>query len=111
MKKFLLVLGICFLLCGCSSNKVESEVENIMKEGNYIIVDVRTKDEFMKNHVIGAINIPYDEIDGSNLDKDKTIFVYCRSGSRSKVAFDRLTELGYMVYDLGAFDDVDLPKE
>lgn len=38
------------------------------------------------------------------------ILVYCRSGNRSKLAYDELKKLGYDVYDLGAMDNVDLPK-
>lgn len=109
MKKILLVLFISFLLCGCSRN--DNKFDELMEDGNYIIVDVRTSDEFNVSHIKGAINIPYDEIDVNKLSKEKTIFVYCRSGARSKIAFDKLTAMGYEVYDLGAFDSIDLPKE
>lgn len=75
-----------------------------MAENEYIIVDVRTKEEYEESHISGAINIPYDEItDNNTLDKDKIIFVYCRSGARSEIAFNTLTNLGYTVYGLGAF--------
>ena len=82
-----------------------------MMNGNYIIVDVRTAEEFMDGHLVGAINIPYDEIDTVELDKTKNIFVYCKSGKRSGIAFHTLQELGYHVYDLGSYDDIDLEKE
>lgn len=112
MKKIFIILAICFFLSGCSNNSSGSEIKKLMKEDNYIIIDVRTEDEFTTSHISGAINIPYDEIgESSNIDKDKTIFVYCRSGTRSKIAFDKLTKLGYKVYDLGAFSEINLPKE
>lgn len=82
-----------------------------MKENEHIIIDVRTKEEYGESHIKGAINIPYDKIDESNLDKDKIIFVYCASGTRSKVAFNTLIESGYTVYDLGSFSQIDLPEE
>ena len=51
-----------------------------------------------------------DEID-DKISKNKVIFVYCKSGNRSKIAFNTLKNLGYEVYDLGAFTEIDLPKE
>ena len=57
------------------------------------------------------INIPHDRIDENiDLDKDKVILVYCRSGNRSKLAYDELKKLGYDVYDLGAMEEVDIPE-
>ena len=111
MKKILLLV-LCFVLSGCSDTSNDENIENLMAENEYIIVDVRTEEEYDESHISGAINIPYDEInENSNLDKNKIIFVYCRSGARSEVAFNTLTDLGYTVYDLGAFSEIDLPKE
>lgn len=110
MKKFLIILILSFMLCGCN-NKETKTIEEIMKEDNYIIVDVRTNEEYNQGHVVDALNIPYDVIENSNLDKTKTIFVYCKSGNRSNIAYNKLSNLGYDVYDLGAFNDIDLPKK
>lgn len=83
-----------------------------MSENEYIIVDVRTEREFEEGHIVGAINTPLVEIDEEvELDKEKVILVYCFSGGRSKDAHDKLKSLGYEVYDLGAFSEIDLPKE
>ena len=112
MKKILITIILCLTLCGCSSTEEELDLETVMKENEYIIVDVRTKEEYEEAHLVDAINIPYDEIDkDTDLDKDKVILVYCRSGNRSGIAYDTLTDLGYTVYDLGAFAEIDLPKE
>lgn len=102
-----------FLLMGCSNGKTDSsELESLIVDGNYIIVDVRTKEEYESSHIKNAINIPYDEIDENvNLDKNKKILVYCQSGNRSKKAFVSLVNLGYNVYNLGGINDIDLPKE
>ena len=106
MKKILILLMFLILLLGCSKEKT---LDDILKENNYIVVDVRTKEEFDSGHVLDAINIPYDEINKDiNLDKDKTILVYCRSGQRSKIAYNSLKELGYDVYDLGAYDSINI---
>ncbi len=124
MKKLVLFLLISLLLFGCSKYEPKEvrifsdpvidydEIDSIIEGGNYIIVDVRTKEEYDESHVKGSINIPYDEIDeNTNLDKSKTIIVYCRSGNRSSKAYNNLKSLGYDVYDLGAFDKITLEKE
>ena len=69
------------------------------KEENYIILDVRTHDEFAAGHIPGAIVIPNENIGTEEIpqlpDKDQLIMVYCRSGNRSKQASDKLVKLGY----------------
>lgn len=111
MKKILIMFVISFTLYGCGNSKSD-EIEKLMSENEYIIIDVRTKEEYDGGHLVDSVNIPYDEIsEESELDKDKIIFVYCRSGNRSGIAYDTLKDLGYEVYDLGAFEDIDLPKE
>ena len=112
MKKILIILSLSLMLWGCADTSSKTEIKKIMAEKEYIIVDVRTKEEYEESHIVGAINVPYDQIhENTNLDRNKNIFVYCRSGNRSEVAFNTLTNLGYIVYDLGAFAEIDLPKE
>lgn len=119
MKKFLIISCLVLVLCGCSNkkempNSIEEpiQIENVLAEDNYIILDVRTKDEYETGHIAEAINIPHLEIDENiDLDKEKVILVYCQSGGRSKLAKESLENLGYTVYDLGGINDVDLPKE
>ncbi|MDE5630108.1 MAG: rhodanese-like domain-containing protein [Bacilli bacterium] len=117
IKKFSKILPVLalaiLLLTGCSNGKMDnSELDSIMSNGNYIIVDVRTKEEYEEEHIKDAINIPLDEIDDSiSLDKSKKILVYCRSGNRSEKAFASLLNMGYDVYNLGGINDIDLPKE
>ena len=108
MKKIIIGLIFCLVLCGCEN---KSEVEKLMGENEYVIVDVREKNEYNSEHLVGAINIPLDELENKNLDKNKLIFVYCKSGTRSNIAYETLTNLGYNVYDLGAIATIDLPKE
>lgn len=112
MKRFLTILILSLMLFGCNGISKEKSVYEIMAENEYIIIDVRTEEEYEESHLKEAINIPYDEIDKDiNIDKKIVVFVYCRSGARSSIAFNTLTNLGYTVYDLGAFDSIDLPKE
>jgi phage shock protein E len=74
------------------------------------IIDVRTQDEWNDGHMEGAILIPYDLI-GESIgtavkDKSKRLYVYCRSGRRSKIAKETLDKLGYKdVVDLGSLED------
>ena len=112
MKKILLII-IILIVCGCTNNNYNEEdnLDKIIKEGNYIIVDVRSIHEYKDNHIENAINIPHDKIDSNiDLDKDKVILVYCRSGSRSKIASSKLQSLGYTTYDLGGMDEIEVFK-
>lgn len=114
MKKILICLLLIICLSGCGTEKIAQEktLEQVMKGNNYVVIDVRTEEEFLMGHVKEALNIPYDEINAdTKLDKNKPILVYCRSGARSKKAFETLKSLGYNVYDLGAFETITLPKE
>lgn len=111
-----IVLILCLTaMCGCTNEHKETKsemLERIIAENNYIILDVRTKEEYEEGHVVGALNIPYDELDEKvELDKDKTVMVYCRSGKRSSIAYKTLKDLGFDVIDLGAFETIDLEKE
>ena len=82
-------------------------------EGNtdFVVLDVRTPDEYAEGYIEGAINIDYyaDDFENSldKLDKDKTYLVYCRSGRRSAEARDVMTELGFQnIYNMtGGFQD------
>jgi phage shock protein E len=74
------------------------------------IIDVRTQDEWNDGHMEGAILIPYDMIGDKigtvSKDRSKRIYVYCRSGRRSKIAKETLDKLGYKdVVNLGSLED------
>ena len=107
-----LLLG-CLVITGCGKDKSSEEksLKEIMKEKNYIILDVRHKEEYDEEHILGAINIPLEEIDKNiKLDKKKTILVYCKSGVRSRKAYQKLKKMKYDVVDLGAYNTIDLEK-
>lgn len=76
------------------------EAVNIMQtEKNYVILDVRTAQEFASGHIPGAVLLPNETIGTEDIpllpDKDQLILVYCRSGNRSKQAAEKLAQLGY----------------
>lgn len=115
MKKAISLFCLLSLLFGCGKHEEniskEEQLNKIISENNYLVVDVRTKEEYDEGHVIDAILLPYDEIDDPDLDISKTILVYCRSGRRSAIAANKLRELGYEVFDMGAYESVPFEKE
>ena len=67
---------------------------------NKVIIDVREPEEFASGHVDGALNIPPTELmqgakQLASLTKDTPLIVYCRTGARSNVAMQLLSQLGY----------------
>ena len=108
MKKLLSVFLAAILLAGCSAPKetatyrqisMDEAITMMEKESGYIILDVRTPEEFADKHIPGAVNIPNETIGAEKIpelpDKDQLILVYCRSGNRSKQASEKLAALGY----------------
>ena len=120
-KKFMFLLAV-LLLTGCAStpetqsepvyrNISPEEAKQVMdtQEG-YVILDVRTQEEFASGHIPGAICIPNESISPDVLqqlpDKNQLLLVYCRSGNRSKQASQKLADLGYTnVVEFGGIRD------
>ena len=76
------------------------DILKIMNETkDYVIVDVRTPDEYKEGHIPNAINIPNETINETVYnklkDKNQLILIYCRSGSRSRQAAYKMQKLGY----------------
>ena len=120
MRKWIPFLLLLFLLAGCTaSNEQKSSYRQISmdeavtmmeEESGYMILDVRTPEEFSERHIPDAINIPNEMIGSEEIqelpDKDQLIFVYCRSGNRSKQASGKLAELGYTnIVEIGGIND------
>lgn len=104
----LIMVGLMAMLTGCGKNEKEAayrqvsadEAMSIMEsEDNYIILDVRTPEEYSERHIPDAINVPNETIGNEPVtelpDKNQMILVYCRSGNRSKQASEKLAALGY----------------
>lgn len=132
---FIFAILSALMLSGCSfdgesisssqettSNLSEEREEYIMitaqdakkiideKTTDYIILDVRTPEEFETGHIENSILIPDYEInkraENELPDKEQLILVYCRSGNRSKVASAKLAALGYKnVKEFGGIND------
>ena len=111
MKKLIFLLLAVMLLTACGQdiendngavyvNITAEEAKQIMdSEEGYIILDVRTREEYDEGHIPGATQISHEEIaekaEKVLTDKEQLILVYCRSGRRSKIAAEALVELGY----------------
>ncbi|WP_335872552.1 sulfurtransferase TusA family protein [Bacillus sp. 2205SS5-2] len=69
-----------------------------LSEENVVVLDVREKAEYAFTHIPGAISIPLGELQSRavELDKDKSIYVVCRSGNRSDMAAQLLAEKGFL---------------
>lgn len=64
-----------------------------------IIIDVRTEAEWAAGHLDGAVLIPYEQIGGAistvTVEKKDPIYLYCRSGRRTGIAYETLKKAGY----------------
>ena len=123
MKRMIITISVALmlipLLVGCNGGNSKNAYEQITpaeakalmdSEEGYIILDVRTPEEFAEGHIEGAILIPDYEIgekaESILSDKEQLILVYCRSGRRSKNAANELATLGYTnVKEFGGIND------
>ncbi|MEX0965698.1 MAG: rhodanese-like domain-containing protein [Bacteroidia bacterium] len=86
-----------------SASELHSSIK--MKNGSAVLLDVRNPDEFKEEHIPGAVNIALHSPEFlkqiQKLEKNKTYFIYCRSGQRSAMACEILAQHGFEhIYDL-----------
>ncbi|MBO5868692.1 MAG: rhodanese-like domain-containing protein [Oscillospiraceae bacterium] len=132
MKKIAVLLLVVLLLAGCGNQEVtnqteetggtvavngtykqitQEEAKNLLDTAeNFVLLDVRTREEYEDAHIPGAILIPVDEVEERAArelpDKNQLILVYCRSGNRSKTASQVLANMGYTnVQEFGGIND------
>ncbi len=89
-------------------------IEQLIKNTDTIIVDVRTRREFMGGNAAGSVNIPLQEIQ-SRVDEFRrmkgSIVLCCASGNRSGMAAQLLRQLGFEnVYNAGSWMEVNYCK-
>lgn len=120
MKKWTSLLLSLLFLSGCSAPAAQQadyrqvtaeEAAALMQtESGYLILDVRTPEEYAERHIPGAVNLPNETI-GTEAppqlpDKEQLLLIYCRSGNRSKQAAGKLAALGYTnVVEFGGIND------
>lgn len=127
MKKIgaLLLVALLTLSVGCGSNaSLENEPEEkgyttitaedakaeMEMEEPFLILDVRTQEEYDEGHIPEAVLVSVtdieDRIESVVPEKSMKLLVYCRSGNRSQAAAEKLVELGYTnVYDFGGIQN------
>lgn len=118
--KWIPILMALLLLSGCAAQAqkeqsyrqidMDEAIAMMEAESDYIILDVRTPEEFSEKHIPGAINVANETIGSEEIpelpDKDQLILVYCRSGNRSKQASEKLIALGYTnIVEFGGIND------
>lgn len=91
------------------TNLSVEEFKEKFQEGEVVVIDVRTKDEYNSGH-LAITDAQYDIINGDfqdklpELDKNKTYYLYCRSGNRSGQAAKMMKNQGFEnVYNIGGF--------
>ncbi|GGW97805.1 rhodanese-like domain-containing protein [Alteromonas halophila] len=91
-----------------------------VKNNEWLLLDVRSEQEYREGHIPGAINVPHDRIDEylAELDdyKDKPVIVYCRSGRRAKLAMKQLqakdfNKVSHLEGDMLGWNATSLPVE
>lgn len=85
---------------------IQSEIEN----GEAVLLDVRTEEEYASGHAKEAENFTLQDLQSGllpDIDASMKIYVYCRSGSRSAMAKSILENNGFeSVENLGGLMDV-----
>lgn len=70
------------------------ELQSYLKHKDAVLVDLREKEEYLKYHLNGAVNIPYEELSAQKkwLERYPTIIFYCDRGNISLMAARDLRE-------------------
>ncbi|OYX43448.1 hypothetical protein B7Y94_01250 [Candidatus Saccharibacteria bacterium 32-49-12] len=96
----------------CSASPQTTRAETILNEiktGEAALIDVREPDEYAVGHAPSSILFPLGDIEAGKfelMDKDKKLYLYCRSGNRAGIAEDALQRQGYTnVENLGGLSD------
>lgn len=116
IKTIYLIFFVCAFSLGlwaCAGNKkaeyknlTSAQFEELIKDSDVQLLDVRTLEEYTEGHIPGCLNIDVKDEAGfpaavdELLDKSKKIAVYCRSGRRSRTAAEILVKKGFKVYNL-----------
>lgn len=110
MKKIIIILSVSFLFLACSNKgyknvNIEKAIKLVNSSTNLVILDVRTREEYLSGNIPNAINIDVLSQDFKSkidmLDKNKEYLIYCRSGNRSSIASSIMSTNGFInIYNL-----------
>lgn len=74
------------------------ELNRYVREGRGIIVDLRDREEYRESHIRGAVNMPYEEMEGNyEFPRGQEIVLYCDRGSVSMAVARELAARNYRV--------------
>tara|TARA_B100000768_G_scaffold41307_1_gene40180 strand:- start:951 stop:1322 length:372 start_codon:yes stop_codon:yes gene_type:complete len=111
MYKYFFLFLFPFFICS-QENTLSYEIlnydefKNKISNNDVLLFDIRTMEEYNLGHLKGSINIDFYEEKLFNkffkkVNKTKPIYIYCRSGNRSKKSSEKLKDLGFLkIYDL-----------
>lgn len=110
MKKIIIILSVSFLFLACSNKgyknlNIEKAIKLVNSSTNMVILDVRTREEYLSGNIPNSINIDVLSQDFKSkidmLDKNKEYLIYCRSGNRSSIASSIMSTNGFInIYNL-----------
>ncbi|MBQ3243079.1 MAG: rhodanese-like domain-containing protein [Bacteroidaceae bacterium] len=97
-------------ICGCNTrNLIEtvpaSEFAAVIANPEVQLIDVRSAEEFLEGNIEGSVNISLSGEDfcgevERKLDKKRPVAVYCRGGRQSAEAAEKLSSMGFKVFEL-----------
>ncbi len=109
----LIVVMYCFMACVNASDNKNNDIilepveymERLKADSTSFLLDVRRASEYAEGHIPGAAQLDVtNEVEFlkgiESLDKNNTIYIYCRSGRRSRIAAKHLIDNGFNVIDL-----------
>lgn len=92
-------MGFFSMMLGGNTISPKEARDKMKQLSDYVLLDVRTRQEFKQNHIKGATLIPLDQLQERAAvdlpDKDAPIFIYCQSGARAGSACKVLSRMGY----------------
>ena len=84
---------------------INQGVQEYKNAAGAVLLDVRTPQEYQEGHIPGSQNMPLqqlDKVEEVTENKDTVLYVYCRSGARSRQAVSLLKHMGYTnVHNIG----------
>ena len=84
---------------------INQGVQEYKNAAGAVLLDVRTPQEYREGHIPGSQNMPLqqlDKVEEVTENKDTVLYVYCRSGARSRQAVSLLKHMGYTnVHNIG----------
>ena len=118
MRKLLFFFAVIFS-CQTENKRFELlpyiDFKNKIELTKVRLIDVRTPMEFSQGNINGSVNVDFKNDEEffnyfNELDKFEPVFLYCRSGNRSKKSAEKLINLGFLkIYDLeGGFTEWNL---